>query len=412
MIQYTPQSQINNRLFESPFDNALDQNNRWVLLRDALPWDEMVKPLHAKMSLKGRPTIDLRHVLGALIIQSMERLTDESTISTIQENIYMQYFIGLPSFTTKEVFTPELFVIIRKRLGGKGIAEINDALLTFLHKTGKIKHRKSYEKKSPKDIDEPNSEIQTNDNELEQDRDSDCEDKASTNRGTLKVDATVAPQWIKFPMDTDLLNDCRKSSEKIIDILWEHQCFGETKPRTYRRKLKAKFLNFKKTKSPSKSKIRKMSKTLLNSLSRNKAHIEKGLSAHPLGLAILSKKEYRDFLVMQCVYDQQLEMYKNKKRQVSDRIVSLHQPWVRPMVRGKAGKKTEFGAQINLSESEGYVTFDQVDYNKFNEGLWLEDQVEAYRKLYGYYPSSVLADKIYLTRKNRNFLTQLGYNNN
>ncbi len=408
MIQYTSHSQVESRLFQTPFDSELDQNNRWVLLRNRLPWDEMVKPLFSNMSDQGRRTVDLRYVLGALIIQSMENLTDEATISNIQENIYMQYFIGLPSFTTKEVFTPELFVIIRKRLGDQGVRKMNDALLKFLHDGGKVKHRKAYERKLP-----PNAEgtitesevvfsSQVEDPGLQQS--DEPKEGGAINRGTLKVDATVAPQWVKFPMDTDLLNDCRKSSEAIIDLLWEAECYGSTKPRTYRRKLSEQFLDFKKRKQPSKSKIRKMSKLLLKSLKRNIAHVERGLDAHPLELRALSKTQYRNFLVIQCVYNQQLEMFNKKKRQVSDRIVSLHQPWVRPMVRGKAGKKTEFGAQVNISETEGYVTFDQVSYNKYNEALYLEDQIEAFRSLYGHYPAAVLADKIYLTRSNRKFM--------
>lgn len=54
VIQYTPQSEITNRLFESTFDNELDNSNRWVLLCDKLPWDEMLKPLYEKMSDQGR----------------------------------------------------------------------------------------------------------------------------------------------------------------------------------------------------------------------------------------------------------------------------------------------------------------------------------------------------------------------
>ena len=38
----------------------------------------------------------------------------------------------------------------------------------------------------------------------------------------------------------------------------------------------------------------------------------------------------------------------------------------------------------------------------------LKKQVEEYRKLYGYYPAVVITDKIYGTRENRNWLTQLG----
>lgn len=102
-----------------------------------------MKPLYEKMSAQGSRTIDLRFVLGALIIQSMEGLTDEATISSIQENIYMQYFIGLPRFTAKKVFTPELFVSILKRLGEDCVQRINTILLSFLHNEGIIKQRKA-----------------------------------------------------------------------------------------------------------------------------------------------------------------------------------------------------------------------------------------------------------------------------
>lgn len=41
---------------------------------------------------------------------------EKSTFQAIQENLYMQYLLGLSKFTEKPVFVPELFVLIRKRL--------------------------------------------------------------------------------------------------------------------------------------------------------------------------------------------------------------------------------------------------------------------------------------------------------
>ena len=58
-------------------------------------------------------------VVGALIVKHVENLSDEKTIQVIQENPYMQYLLGLPCFTEKPVFVPELFVLIRKRLDKK-----------------------------------------------------------------------------------------------------------------------------------------------------------------------------------------------------------------------------------------------------------------------------------------------------
>jgi hypothetical protein len=42
-------------------------------------------------------------------------------------------------------------------------------------------------------------------------------------------------------------------------------------------------------------------------------------------------------LVVAEVYRQQLWLYENKKQSIEDRIVSLNQPHIRPIVRGKGG---------------------------------------------------------------------------
>ncbi len=65
----------------------------------------------------GRPGISPRTVLGALIIKYKENLSDQKTIFAIQENVYMEFFVGLQEFQTKKIFDSSLFVIIRKRIG-------------------------------------------------------------------------------------------------------------------------------------------------------------------------------------------------------------------------------------------------------------------------------------------------------
>jgi hypothetical protein len=97
-------------------------------------------------------------------------------------------------------------------------------------------------------------------------------------------------------------------------------------------------------------------------------------------------------------------MFQEKKHTVDNRIVSIHQPHIRPMVRGKQGKKVEFGAKINLSLQQGYARIDQFNYEAFNEGTCLMEQVENYKKLNGHYPELVQTDEIYMNRENRKFL--------
>ncbi len=99
-------------------------------------------------------------------------------------------------------------------------------------------------------------------------------------------------------------------------------------------------------------------------------------------------------------------MYKKRTHQIEDRIVSIHQPHVHPIVRGKAKAKTEFGAKINISLLDGYARVDRFDWDAFNEGQDLQAQVERFRTLTGKYPALVQVDKIYLTRENRRFLKE------
>ena len=93
-------------------------------------------------------------------------------------------------------------------------------------------------------------------------------------------------------------------------------------------------------------------------------------------------------------------MFDNKENRIDDRIVSIFQPHVRPIKRGKAGAPTEFGAKISVSLVDGYSFLDHLSCDSFNESMDLKPQVEAYKKRFGCYPESVHADKIYRTRDN------------
>jgi len=96
-------------------------------------------------------------------------------------------------------------------------------------------------------------------------------------------------------------------------------------------------------------------------------------------------------------------MYQNKTHQVEDRIVSIHQPNVRPIIRGKAKAFAEFGAKIELSVIDGYSFLETTSWDAFHEGKGLRDTIKRYRVENGCYPEVVLADRIYRTRKNLQF---------
>ena len=222
------------------------------------------------------------------------------------------------------------------------------------------------------------------------------------------MDATCAPSDISYPTDLDILNQARKQTEGIIDSLYE-QIKGSLnkKPRTYRELARKDYLVVAKKRRARHKQRSKAIKKQLQYIKRNLSHIDQLISLGAT-LEALSKRQYKMLLVVTEVYRQQLWLYENKKQSISDRIVSLNQPHIRPIVRGKAGKSVEFGAKLSASYFDGYVFLDHISWDNFNESADLKTQVESFKNYTGYYPESVHVDKIYRTRENRAWCKERG----
>ena len=152
---------------------------------------------------------------------------------------------------------------------------------------------------------------------------------------------------------------------------------------------------------------RKAIRKQLNYLQKNLENIE-GLIRAGSDFKNISNRQQNILETIKKVYKQQLQMWENKSQSVPQRIVSLTQPHIRPIVRGKAGNPTEFGAKLSVSCVDNYVFLDRISWSNFNESRDFKEQVEKYRKTYGYYPESVHVDKIYRTRENRAWCKERG----
>lgn len=118
MIRTCSSKQLTIAEFDWPFETTLDKHNRWVKLSQCIPWDELGDSYYQRLSAeRGRPAKEARLVIGAVIIKHKLCLSDVETVQQIQENPYMQYFVGLPGYQQEEPFAPSLFVDIRKRMG-------------------------------------------------------------------------------------------------------------------------------------------------------------------------------------------------------------------------------------------------------------------------------------------------------
>jgi transposase, IS5 family len=329
----------------------------------------------------GAPAKSFRMALGALIIKEKLLISDRETVEQIRENPYLQYLIGQLSYSNELPFDPSLLVHFRQRISWNLINKVNEGMVKKIRETAAGKPEKK--------------------------KDSDAKNE-SQNRGKLIVDATCAPADITYPTDLGLLNLARVHTERIIDILYKPlKDKAQKKPRTYRNLARKDYLAVAKQRRPTRNKKRQAIKKQLQYIKRNLGHIEQLIE---LGATLdrLNKKQYKTLLVLTEVYRQQQWLFENNKQSISDRIVSLSQPHIRPIVRGKAGKSVEFGAKLSASCFEGYVFLDRMSWDNFNSSGDLKAQVEAYYSFTGYYPESVHADRIYRTRENRAWCKEKG----
>ena len=101
-------------------------------------------------------------------------------------------------------------------------------------------------------------------------------------------------------------------------------------------------------------------------------------------------------------------MYENHTHKIADRIVSISQPHIRPIVRGKAKSNVEFGAKVSISLIDGFSFVDRISWDSYNESGDLIGQIKNYHDRFGFYPESVHADKIYRNRDNRRYCKKYG----
>lgn len=384
--------------FESPFCKHLNAGNRWVVLANKIPWDSLVnvyqKQLHNSQT--GADGINPRVAIGSLIIKHICDLSDRETVQQIQENMYMQYFIGFSSFSDEAPFDPSLFVGFRKRLGAEQVNAINEKILgLYLQKTeAAAGNNKEGPPPSPPVTEAPLQPAVTAPLPA-----------AVTHAGKLIVDATACPQDIAYPTDLNLLNDSREKAEELIDFLFDPSKHGK-KPRTYREVARKVYLKTAQKKKKTKKEIRAAVRKQLGFLKRDIKSIYKLLPAYDK--MPFDRHQYKYFLVIQTLYSQQSEMHQEKKHSIEHRIVSIHQPHVRPIVRGKTNANVEFGAKIQVSLMDGFAFLEELSWEAFNEGTRLMQTIDQYKIRFGHYPKEVLVDKIYCNRENRRKLKELG----
>lgn len=373
---------VGQQKLEIPFGVELTADNRWVKLAAIMPWDGIDERYAENFkSEKGEVAKSGRLAFAALYIQNRLAITDEETVEQIRETPSMQYFCGFERYTTKKPFDSSLVVHFRKRITSEMMKEITKEAFAKEAKRNAI--------------------------EKENDNDNDEEDENKP-KGTLLLDATCCPSDISYPTDVKLLNHARELTEIVIDKLHEQlEVLGAIKPRTYREVARKAYLSYAKKRKRSHAEIRFAIRSQLQYVRRNLDSITKQVE-QGANLSKLCKELYRKLPVISELYRQQKQMYDQNKNSCDDRIVSISQPHLRPIVRGKERTKVEFGAKVAIALIGGFSFIIKLGYDNFSEAKYLEASAEEYKRMFGFYPKVIIGDKAYTINSNRNYCNSKG----
>lgn len=445
--------------------DMLDPTDSVVLLADNLPWEKLTAEYEKtlKNDERGAGNVNSRVALGAIIVKYMNNLSDVNTIQEIQRNPYYQYLCGREYFGYDPVFDPSLFVTIRKRITSEIVNNLSLALMkegveitkgkeivtfgeayTGRKQSSKVSGKKSKAAESetetadeeglfPSDVMRSLEAVAEDGNKGQETENAEAGNVEETKKpakkvtddeclgnlqkegltpdiekkGHVKVDGTCCPVEVRYPCDLDILNDCRENLERIIGIVYKS--LNLKMPRTYKHEARKEYLQLKTKKLMRNSKnMRKGIKTQLGYVKRDLGYLEAVLEKHPTALSSLKRRDLELYETIQVAYEQQRSMFESGTHSVKDRIVSIFQPHVRPIVRGKQSANVEFGPKIGVAVVEKYSFVDHFSWDAFNEGGDMVTHLKRYKERMGCLPTAVYADKIYLNKTNRQILRVLG----
>jgi len=351
-----------------PYSGQIDLENRWVKMAEMLPWDELEMAYRKYFDCSKQSVIKKgRLITGLLVGQMIVEMSDREIVGYFHENPYFQYFCGQSTFVSKQIIHPSLLSKRRKRLGIEYMKSFEREVTKVLQAHGVVKGK------------------------------------------TLKLDATVFEANITYPNDVKLLNTVREwCCHTILKV--KNSVDPTQKIRTMKRTARSVFLGFQKTRKKTYAFIRKSRNRMLRFVNRNIGQLERLTaaarhSASTISSAMLDKITAR-LAVAKTIYDQQLLMAQTRGRRVADRVVSFHQPQLRPMIRGKEKGFVEFGIKAHVALVDGFAFLDHAQFDSFHEGNLLPDSVQSHLNRFGRYPDTLVADQLYATRANRAWLNE------
>ena len=338
---------------------AIDPEHPMVRLSEVLDWEALVgiaeKRREQAITSPAGAKPHLRANVGAVVVRAMKSCDLRSAEDLIRNYLPARYLCDLhESDWTPDFRTLSDFEIL---LGEEGLNEIN------VHVLGKAKENKFLDVKG------------------------------------LCSDTTAQEAKIPHPNEVGLMNSLAKSTEKAMGVLGRKA--GSLKEKILSKivtikKLVRKYRLFAKTKEVRKE-ITGTLLQLTTDLTGKIGETLKEMEGKALnGLKGHQKAAHERLKHLREIFQRlapQIAYYLRRGRVARGKIISLFQTEVRSIVRGKAGKKVEFGIKWGVNQIRGgYVSLFRME-GKQGEADWMVEGVEHHRRLFGVVPTEFGYDR-------------------
>jgi len=334
-----------------------------VKLSHELEWESMVEIVAGKYSNRtGRNSKSIRMMIGLEIAKRKYGLTDEEIVSQLKVDVALKYFCGFNSFH-HDIPDPSSLCKFRKRL---------DPETLFLLEEVNIK---KFIRKAPK-----------------------------KRRHQVINDTTCVEANITYPTDSKLLT---KVWEALVKKLKEIRATGVKIVIRGKLKVKQSVRSFNLKRKKSREDFLKMNERLISESRKLMNLIEKELRN------IVDRKIKSSIKEIvgkaEKIIKQQQEMIKNKTRRVADRIVSFHETQIRPITRGKDGKKVEFGPKLAVNViGGGLMQTAKLERNNYSDTEMVVAGIHTHRKTFGRDPTEFNTDRGGHSPRNHQLLEKNG----
>lgn len=352
----------------------LDSENELFKIAKALDWVRLSDKLSEFYSPNnGRPTKPTRLKIGLLVLRHLYKLSDKDTLKTLKENIYAQYLCNISLEGTKHCLNSSTLTYFRKQIGLKGVKFIEEEVLASLKRAKLLKNK------------------------------------------ILVCDTTVVPSDIAYPTDISLLEKVRA---KAVGYLEKARQFTADTYRTYKRTARKVFVTYQKIRHHTIPTRRRVQRKILQFSKRNTAQLKNALekiSKKTDNFLNKTKEKLKEQFLKQAqaflatasnIVEQQKDIY--KRLPVKERIVSVHQPHLRPMVRGKYPVEVEFGPKILLNLKNNFLFLEHLSFENTSDSQLLDISLKGYQERFGSLPTQLAADRGFWSQENRQLAVDYG----